>query len=103
LAGVFASAEWSLEEAKEFHSVLYKCLWPRNPELRAADIEVTSTFAKHSANGQITGALKLIGLLDKKVVDAAFRWLGIDQTQNATIAGTIRETPIAWRTCTAMN
>ena len=40
-----------------------------------------STFEKHSAGGEITGVPTLIALLDKKVVDTALRWLGIDRTQ----------------------
>jgi putative DNA primase/helicase len=82
LAGVFARAGWSLEDAKAFHRVIYRCLWPTNPELGATDTEVQSTFEKHSAGGEITGVPTLIGLLDKKVVDTAFRWLGIDRAQH---------------------
>jgi P4 family phage/plasmid primase-like protien len=82
LAGVFARAGWSLEEAQAFHRVIYECLWPANPELGAADIEVRSTFEKHSAGGEITGVPTLMELLDKKVVGTAFRWLGIDRRQN---------------------
>jgi len=43
---------------------------------------VQSTFEQHSAGGEITGVPTLIALLDKKVVDTALRWLGIDRTQN---------------------
>jgi hypothetical protein len=46
LAGVFARAKWNLEEAQKVQRVLYKCLWPGDPELGAADVEMTSTFAK---------------------------------------------------------
>src|SRR4051794_5022065 len=44
LAGVFARAGWNLEDAKTFHRVLYRCLWPTNPDLGATDSEVQSTF-----------------------------------------------------------
>jgi len=47
----------------------------------AADAEVQSTFETHSAGGEITGVPTLIGLLDKKVVDTALRWLKIDRAQ----------------------
>jgi putative DNA primase/helicase len=60
----------------------YRCLWPANPELGAADSEVQSTFEKHSAAGEITGAPTLIRLVDKNVLDTAFRWLGIDQMRH---------------------
>lgn len=48
----------------------------------ATDSEVHSTFEKHSAGGEITGVPTLIGLVDKKVVDVAFRWLGLDRAQH---------------------
>jgi hypothetical protein len=82
LAGVLTRAEWSLEDAKAFHRVLYRCLWPANPDLGAADTEVQSTFEKHSGGGEITGVPTLTGLFDKKVVDTTLRWLGIDRTQH---------------------
>jgi putative DNA primase/helicase len=82
LAGVLARAEWNPEDAKTFHRVLYRCLWPVNPELAAADAEVQSTFEKHSAGGEVTGVPTLSELLDKKVVDTALRWLGIGQAQH---------------------
>jgi hypothetical protein len=65
LAGVFARAKWSLEEAKVFHRVIYRCLWPPNPELGAADTEVQSTFQRFSAGTEITGVPTLIGLVDR--------------------------------------
>ena len=79
LAGVLARAEWSLGEAKTFHRVIYRCLWPANPELGPAAREVQSTFEKHSTGGEITGVPTLIEFLDKKVVDTALLWLGIDR------------------------
>jgi len=79
LAGMLARAEWGAEDAKAFHRVIYLCLWPANPDLGAADTEVQSTFDKHSTDGKITGAPTLVGLLEKKVIDAALGWLGIDQ------------------------
>jgi P4 family phage/plasmid primase-like protien len=82
LAGVLARAGWSVEDAKAFHHVLYRCLWPANPELDTADTEVQSTFEKYSAGGEITGVRTLIALADKKVVDVAFRWLGFDRAQH---------------------
>ena len=82
LAGVLARAEWSVEDAKAFHHVLYRCLWPANPELGTADTEVLSTFEKHSADGETTGVPTLLSILDNNIVDAALRWLGIERTQH---------------------
>ena len=82
LAGVLARAEWSLEDAQAFCRVIYRCLWPTDPDLDAADTEVQSTFERHLTGGEITGVPTLIGLLDKKVVDSALRWLEINRTQN---------------------
>jgi P4 family phage/plasmid primase-like protien len=82
LAGVLARDEWSLNDAKAFNRAIYSSLWPTNPEVEAADLEVQSTFEKHSAGGEITGIPTLLGIIDKKVVDTALRWLGIERTQH---------------------
>jgi putative DNA primase/helicase len=82
LAGVLARAGWSVEDARAFHQVLYRCFWPANPELGTADTEVQSTFERHSANGETTGVPTLVGLVNKKVVDTALRWLGIERTEH---------------------
>jgi hypothetical protein len=79
---VCSRAEWSTEDAKTFHRVIYRCLWPANPELGAADAEVQSTFEKHAADDAVTGVPTLTELLDKRVVDIALRWLGIGQAQH---------------------
>jgi hypothetical protein len=57
-------------------------LWQTNADFGAADSEVQSTFEKHSSAGQITGIPTLIGLIDKKVVDTAVRWLGIESARD---------------------
>jgi P4 family phage/plasmid primase-like protien len=82
LAGVLARASWDLDEAEAFHRALYRCLWPTNPELGAADSEVKSTFEKYSAGGEVTGIPTLVELIDKKVVGEVLRWLGIDRAQH---------------------
>ena len=82
LAGVLARAEWCQDDAKTFHRVIYRCLWPSNPELSAADTEVQSTFEKYSAGGEVTGIPSLVEVIDKKVVDTALRWLGIERAQH---------------------
>jgi hypothetical protein len=82
LAGVLARAQWSPDDAKAFYRVIYRCLWPTNPNLGAADAEVQSTFDKHSTDSEITGVPTLIELLDKKVVDTGLRWLGVDRAQH---------------------
>src|SRR5262249_32968886 len=88
LAGVLARADWSLEDAQTFHRALYQSLWPANPELVAADTEVRSTFEKHVAGGgEITGVPTLVELVDKKVVDTALRWLGIDRDRQRQYHG----------------
>jgi hypothetical protein len=48
----------------------------------AADSEVQSTFQRYSAGREITGVATLIEFIDKKVIDVAFRWLGIDRRQH---------------------
>lgn len=81
LAGVLARAGWSLEDSRAFHRVIYRTLWPSNPELDAADSEVESTFEKYSARGEATVIHTLVEAINKKVVDTALRWLGIERTQ----------------------
>jgi len=82
LTCVLASAGWSVEDARAFHCVICRCLLPADPDLGAADAEVQSTYEKHSAEGALTGAPTLTELIDKKVVDTALRWLGIERTQH---------------------
>lgn len=82
LAGILARGEWSLDHAKTFHRVIYQCLWPSNPDLNAADSEVQSTFEKCSAGGEVTGIPTLVEVIDKKIVDTALRWLGIERSQH---------------------
>ena len=79
LAGMHVRAGCSVNDAMAFHRVIYRCLWPDDPELGAADTEVRSTFEKHAGGGEITGVPTMLGFLDKKVVDTALRWVGIDQ------------------------
>jgi len=81
LAGVLARAQWSLADAKSFHRAIYWCLWPGDPDFGTADSEVQSTFDKLVAGSQATGIPKLIEVIEKKVVDTALRWLGIDRAQ----------------------
>jgi P4 family phage/plasmid primase-like protien len=81
LAGILARSGWSLEDAKRLHRVIYRCLWPSNPELDAADSEVQSTFEKHAGSGEITGIPTLAEVIDKKVVDTVLRWLSIEREQ----------------------
>ena len=61
--------------------MIYTCLWPTNPEMDTADSEVQCTFANHSSGNEITGIPTLIAVIDKKVVEAALRWLGIERAQ----------------------
>ena len=81
-AGVLARAGRSIEDAQALHRAIYRIIWPANPELAAADNEVRSTFEKHATGGEVTGVPTLIELVDKKVVDAALRWLGIERSQH---------------------
>ncbi len=41
-----------------------------------------SSFEKHTAGGETTGFPTLIELVDKRVVDAALKWLGISGAQH---------------------
>ena len=82
LAGVLARAQWKLDDAKPLHRALYRCLWQADPDFGAADAEVQSTFRRYSAGSEITGVPTLNEFIDKKIIDVAFRWLGIDRKQH---------------------
>ena len=83
LAGVLARAGWSLEDAKAFHRAIYRCLWPTNPDIGCRGYRSAIHFREaRGRGGEITGVPTLHRLLDKKVVDAALRWLGIDRAQH---------------------
>jgi hypothetical protein len=81
LAGVLARAGWTVDGAKAFHHVIYRCLWPTAPDVGAADAEVQSTFEKYRADAEVTGVPTLLTLIDKRIVSAALEWLGIDRVQ----------------------
>jgi len=81
LAGVFSRAAWSQDDAKAFHQAVYHCLWITNADLSAADAEVHSTYKRFTAGDEITGAPTLYGVVDKRIVDTALGWLGIDRSQ----------------------
>ena len=82
--------------------MIYRCLWPTNPDVAAADSEVQSTFEKHSAGGEVTGVPTLIELLDKKVVDGAFRWLGFERAHCQYLCNDTGNAD-AGRICTDLN
>ena len=92
LAGVLARGDWSLEDAKRLHRSIYRCLWQKNADLRAAESEVQSTFEKHSSGGEITGIPTLIGVLEKKVVDTALDGSASSSRRAPIIYGTTRAT-----------
>jgi hypothetical protein len=103
LAGVLARAQWSVEDAKTFHRVMYQCLWQANADPKAADSEVQSTFDKYSADGEITGLPTLRGLLDRRVVDKGSSMVGHRADESRIFVRTTPGTRTAWRTCTGMN
>ena len=78
---MLARAQWSFADAKAFHHALCSRLWPGGPDFGTADSEVKSTFDKVAAGTEVTGLPTLIEIIDKKVVDTALRWLGIDRAQ----------------------
>jgi P4 family phage/plasmid primase-like protien len=77
LAGTLVRDKWGIEDAKAFHRALYACLWVSNPDYRASDSEVESTYQKLSAGGEITGLSKLGDILDERIIAKAITWLGL--------------------------
>jgi len=78
LAGGLARAGWGLDDAKTFHRAIYNCLWSGDARTDNADSEVQSSFEKYAAHDETTGVPTLVEIIDKKVIDTTFRWLGID-------------------------
>ena len=77
LAGILGRAKWTCDEVKSFHRTLYGCLWPNEGDFNAADSEVESTFDRIELRGDVTGVRTLTSLIERAVVDAALKWLGI--------------------------
>jgi len=84
LAGAFARAGWQIDQAVAFHTALYAALWPTGPDLDAAKAEVLATYEKHAGGFQTTGTRTLSDLADKRIIRAAFGWLGIAQPSAPT-------------------
>ena len=76
LAGMLARNGWSQEEASAFARAVYRILWPQNPDFRAAEAEVRTTFEKFPTGADVTGLPRLKELgIEKRVLDRCIGWL----------------------------
>lgn len=78
LAGILARADWKLDEAVDFHFAMYRVLWNTSANREACAAEVQATFDKYATGHEITGIPKLLTLIDRRVVEVALEWLGIN-------------------------
>lgn len=78
LAGVLCRAGWPEGDAKVFCRAVYRAVATHDrTQLTRSDGEVHSTYAKIAADRAVTGIPTLAQHLDRKVIDAALRWLDI--------------------------
>ena len=80
LAGTLARALWSLEDASRFHRAIYRCLWPADPDFRAAESEVDATYRRLDDGREVSGFPTLSQLMNPKALGAAMRWLNLAHT-----------------------
>jgi hypothetical protein len=77
LAGVLGRASWDVGDIIQLHSAIYRCLWGQAADLAAARREVEDTSDQLAAGAPTTGFPCLASLIDAKVLQKAFRWLGV--------------------------
>jgi len=81
LAGVLARAKWRLEDAKDFVVALYCAVSTHDPNaVQRVARSVEDTFRKHAEGAEVTGIPRLTELIDERAVNAALRWLCLEQT-----------------------
>jgi len=78
LAGILARSGWPEEGAARFARALYRCLWRGTADFRAAEAEVSHTYAKLADGGEATGIPTLAEMIHEKALRTALRWLGIE-------------------------
>ena len=79
LAGVLQRSLWIEEDAVRFCVAVYRCVSTHDPHAVArTEAEIRDTFRNASAGKSTTGIPTLQDRLDRKVVDRALDWLGIE-------------------------
>jgi hypothetical protein len=76
LAGAAVRAGWHLEQAVLLNRAIYRALWGNAADFSQAAAEVRATYEKHAANQPLTGRRSLVELIDARVVNKVFEWLG---------------------------
>ena len=86
LSGVLARAGWTEDDAKMFVIAVYTAVPSHDPNAvgRVAQ-SVEDSFRRIAEGGQATGIPKLSALIDKRAVNAALDWLGIDGGKSASL------------------
>lgn len=86
LAGVLARHGWTEQAAKEFIIGIYTAVPSHDPKAigRVAQ-SIEDTYRRFAEGGDVTGIPKLSALIDKRAVDIALEWLGIDGSQGGDV------------------
>jgi hypothetical protein len=71
-------AGWSLEDTQKFVRAIYRALWPADPDLRAAELEVETSFRQFEEGGEVTGWPTLAEkIASPKVMAKVTQWLNL--------------------------
>lgn len=78
LAGIWARAGKTVEEATRFNWGIYLYIWGHEAIREQCRSEVAATYAKHERGENLTGIPKLKNLMrEPRAVDVAFGWMNI--------------------------
>jgi predicted P-loop ATPase len=81
-------AGWLEADAKSFTLAVYTSVPGHDPKaLARVSQSVEDTYRRFSEGGEITGIPKLSALIDKRAVNVALEWLGLDRSHSATVDG----------------
>jgi uncharacterized protein (DUF927 family) len=80
---------WTLDNIVRFHCAIYRCLWPLGADFVTAQTEVQDTADQVAQGKTATGFPTLAGLIDAKILQTAFGWMGIRSwnTVDNTVTG----------------
>ena len=81
IAGTLAHAGRPLNHARRLLRALYRILWGNQAELFKAEQEADSTFQRHDDGHEITGLPHLEDILDRRVLNAVTKWLGLERRE----------------------
>jgi hypothetical protein len=81
VAGAMAHGKRPLEHARRLLRALYRILWGETAVLHDADKETDSTYQHYDDGRETTGIPHLEDVLDRRVLAAALKWLGLEREE----------------------